>query len=593
MSWLLLSHLALASPWEGPCEGRGRETWGVLVDVTDQGSGAETDERFAHVRVHRPLEAERLGRSVRASRIPEPGMVLCKGDWVETWHQAEVSLEEAGARALLTLRGGSLVWLDTELRQVRGIVDYYVLDGPRSGDTPVPVALGYSAVTASRQDSTFRVELLDPGAGDALISVSDRDDLFGSDGRAHGVTLEGLDSGALRVPGGSSVRVGEGRRLSGDAAASREAEAELDAARDALEGVASQRWEAPPPPTAWDEPVRRHRLVVQGASVPDAVWIDGARVRAPAWRRVRHDGEPALVLVGGTDVADGLHEVVVDTWLESSTTAVRTDARSDTLVARRPDQAGGARVRARRRYTDRWTRPELVELRPSVGRFVGFSEVSTTTFPRGPDGEVVVREEQTRIDSGGHLMGQLPVRLQLHGGRLWAQLTALGGYLPPSELSSTQPVEARGLPWAGGEAFVGTSGGQRLGWELGAGLTLGPRIGRVDRLPRQTGVTLYPTPAGRLWVGTGWQLAVDGRAAGMVCMREGQLVGGFRCGTLSLDAGLSVVRDLGSVAPFVRLGLRSAYTVEESGQGRSFRVASGSLGALGLSVGSAVRLRAP
>ena len=602
---LFFTTAAVASTWTTPCEDLGRETWGTIVDVVDHGSAEQTDERLHHVRVHRPLDNTRLQRPVRASRDAEPGLVLCYGDWVETWHGTDVTLEEVGARALVTARGGSLLWIDAELRQVRGIVDYYVLDaGADPGRaTPVPVALGYSDITAGRQHSVFRLEVLEPGVGEALITVSADDDVFdGKPAEGHGVTLEGPEGADLHVAGGQVQRVGGGRVLASSKEDRASALAELQRAKGELDALAAELWDAPPAPEAWQDPTRySHRLVLQGIARPDAIAIDGERLPPVALRRVRgSDGRAALVTVGQIPIRAGHHEVQVLTWGEPAHLEVYTDdssAEGATIEVARPGLPARTRWAARNSLLDPWIRPQLLELRPSLGGLGG----------RGSAGLITRNgSSKTEFGEGTHAFARLPVRLLARGGRLWLEGIALAGLSAyDTVVVTTDDFSAGGagrveatedlstgetMVWTGWELLAGLSGGNLLSWELGLGVVLDQRL-RLKKngsgVPRPQGFVAQPASRIALFYGTHWRGGVDTTLGVDPCVVQDL------CSRMHLDLGLSVHRTLGRVDPFVRAGLRSSFEFSDdaflSGLSLPTRLEHSAYSTSGLAIGATWR----
>lgn len=544
---------------EGPCGAQQRETWGMLVDVVDHDAPAQTDARFRHVLVHRPILQQRLQQFMRQPVRAEPGMALCRGDWIQTWYGTDVTLEEAGGRALLTLRGGSLVWLDEELRQVQGIVDYYVLDSATAPDrrSPVPVALGWSNTTASRQDSAFRIEVLDPADGESAITVSPENDLFlrGSDPREHGVTV-GPTGAAVRVEGGRAVRLAEGRELPISAFEQEDALADLAVARDGLDAVAAQRWTAPPEPSAWEPAARApHRIVLEGVAHPDAIVVDGALLPPMSWRPARlPDGQRAMATIGRVPIRNGSHEVEVRTWGEAVELQALTDDRVEggsLITVRRQDLPARAAWAARRRFLERYIRAERFEVRLAIGQPSSVVSDNASNGALDPvTGEPI--GNGSREVRGSGLTGRLPVRTFFHGGRVWLETTAVGGVSFASEwLADGESVPGGvAVPWGSAEVFAGISAGHRLAFDLGAGVVGVPHVASGPTLgaPRQAGLRPVSAVTARLTWGLAWQVSGDVTTSVARCTFVDL------CAQQVLQAGASVGRVLGRVNPVLRVG---------------------------------------
>jgi len=411
------------------------------------------------------------------------------------------------------------------------------------------------------------------------------------------VSLAGLSGPAIEVPGGTASRIGEGRVLAASVDDRAAALATLAEAKRELDALAAQLWAAPPPPEAWASPERHpHRLVLQGIAQPDTITIDGQRLPPMGFRRVRGaDGRAALVSIGAVPIDSGLHQVQVDTWGEPAQVRVSTDDRSAagaTIEVARADLPGRARWAARDSLLEPWIRPGRFELRPSLGGPGAWSEVDLQVFEDDLQAE-------SRIDVGGHVFARLPVRLLVHGGRMWLEGTALVGTMQVREVSvrsfeaTDDPFDpgvttlmpltsARWLTWSAWELFAGFSGGNQLSWDLGFGVVINPKMRLSDEdpaLPRPQGFVAQPAPRLALAYGTAWQVGTDATLGAGPCLVEGS------CSRVHLDMGLSVLRTLGRVDPFVRAGLRSSYDIELDSPDRPTRLEGGSLGMANIAAG--------
>jgi hypothetical protein len=306
--------------WGGDCAALGGWQFGLLQEVVTE---PVLDPAVAArlVRVSRRVTDVVSGEETVWTRAGEPGLVLCSGDVVETWYDAQAVINRTSPSADLPIgliypEGGATLYLDRRIRQVRGAASYFLFDErPRSEEFDLEVYIEQSGVVLSRARSLYRVEVVDEVTGQIRVAVDDGGDGLSQHAEEHGVMLTQLDGrGRSRERWVSGGQVQLALPLEDpepvDEATAASDRAQLARAAGAVPHGLGGLDQAPPP-EAYSPPEGPVRLRVPSEQRPSSPRIDGQRMPGARWQQIEVEGEPVWELRQPLNLSPGQHWVVL------------------------------------------------------------------------------------------------------------------------------------------------------------------------------------------------------------------------------------------------------------------------------------------
>ncbi len=314
------SPAAASEVWVADCGELGGWQFGLLQEVVTE-PALEPTQASRLVRVSRRVTDVVTGEQVVWTRAGEPGLVLCGGDVVETWYDAQAVINRTSPSADLPIgliypEGGSTLYLDARIRQVRGAASYFLFDErPREESFDLEVFIEQSGVVLSRARSLFRVEVVDEDSGQVRVAVSNHDLDVAASSVEHGVMLSRGEAGGRSderwVAGGMvelALPIAAPEPVAADLVQRDLARLEVTAARvaGALEGLGG-----PPPTEAYTPPGDAVKLRIPGSERPGALRVDGSPLPAARWKRIDDDGEPGWELRQPLELPRGRHWITL------------------------------------------------------------------------------------------------------------------------------------------------------------------------------------------------------------------------------------------------------------------------------------------
>lgn len=281
--------------------------------------GTPSDDASALVPSRSPATLVRVARKVPGVNkitIYEAngvvGLVLCEGDRLTTWFGVDVRIQDLGRGKMgyAWLSGGGALTVGVPSRIEYGTITIFSPTGQSQVRHLVFGPRDAPQVLASN-NTVFRVTVSDADSGVADVYVSNQADPGGADsptGAARTHTVHIGDD--VAVSSGEARRVTDlGESVELDKSAAKDAEAKIG-------GLGAPQFDPTSSGTAPALPPQEVKLVVEGASLPVLLQVDGVPITNWGWVPDRC-GDVGTCLVSREAIPLGKGEHLVEAWWSS------------------------------------------------------------------------------------------------------------------------------------------------------------------------------------------------------------------------------------------------------------------------------------